>query len=56
MRLDVLELIGPSAITDESERIARMWEEGSDDYVALSEYTSRLSALERLVILARSSS
>ena len=55
VRLDALELVGPAAISREHQRIAGMWGEGSDDYVALAEYTTRLSGLERLVILAGAS-
>jgi hypothetical protein len=52
VRLDVVELIGPEAINREHHRIAGMWEEGSDDYQALAEHTTRLRALERLILLA----
>jgi len=55
MRLDVIELIGPEAINCEHRRVADMWEEGSNDYLALAQYTDRLSGLERLVLLAGAS-
>ncbi len=54
-RLDVIKLIGPTAIRREHERIVTMWVEGSDDYQALAEHTTRLSGMERLVILAGAS-
>jgi hypothetical protein len=50
---DTLRLIGPEAVHDERERLAREWELGGDDLKALADYTLRLNDLDAFLTLAR---